>query len=145
MKKFEIMITTKQGEKKVSVSVDDKTALLLENCSQEVRQAYLESEYKEQLQERAETRRHISLETSIANGHDFISPADSPLDETIKNEESIYVKGLLSKLTDKQYKVFTLYVFEGLTLEKIGKIMGVSFQCVHEIYQAAIKKLKKFL
>ena len=54
-------------------------------------------------------------------------------------------KTLLEKLTDKQREVFILHAFEGWTLEKIGKKMGVSFQCVHQIYVAAIKKLKKFL
>ncbi len=145
MKKFEIIVTTKRGTRKVNVSVDSQTVAMLENCTAEVRQTYLEEEYKAQMQERAETRRHISLETSIANGHDFESPTGTPLDELLKSEESGYIKILLDKLTVKQYKVFTLFVFEGISLHKIAEKMGLSVPTVHEIYHAAIKKLKKFL
>ena len=145
MKKFEIIVTTKQGEKKVSVYVESETAAMLKECSEEIRLAYLKELYKEQLLERKETRRHISLDKAMANGHDFESSDKSPTEEIIRAEESEYVKSLLEKLTDKQREVFILHAFESWTLEKIGKKMGVSFQCVHQIYEAAIKKLKKFL
>ncbi len=143
--KFEIIVKKKQGEKQVSVSVDKDIADLLENCSAEVRQTYLEGEYHAQLKNRAETRRHISLDKCLENGREFPSLDDSPIDEIVKKEEGTYVKELLDKLTEKQREVFKLHAFEGWTLEKIGEKMGVSFQCVHEIYHAAIKKLKKFL
>ncbi len=145
MKKFEITITTKQGKKQVTVHIDGKTAALLENCPPDVRQVYLEEAYKEKCQEIAETRRHISLEKSMANGHDFVSPTDTPIDTMIKAEETAYVKSVLDKLTDKQKEVFTLHSFDRWKFEKIAEKMGVSVQCVHQIYQAAIKKLKKFL
>ena len=145
MKKFEIIVTTKQGEKKVGVYVDGETAAILKECSEEVRLAYLKELYKEQLLERKETRRHISLNKAMDNGHDFESQDKSPTEKIIEVEESEYIKSLLDKLTDKQRETFVLHAFEGWTLEKIGKKMGVSFQCVHQFYEAAIKKLKKFL
>ena len=145
MKKFEITVTTKQGEKKVSVYVDSETAAMLKDCSEEIRNIYLQDEYKEQLAERRETRRHISLDKAMANGHDFVAQDKPPIEKILQAEENERVKTLLEKLTDKQREVFILHAFEGWTLEKIGKKMGVSFQCVHQIYEAAIKKLKKFL
>lgn len=145
MKKFEIIVTTKQGEKKVSVYVDSETAAMLKNCPEEVRLAYLKELYKEQLLERKETRRHVSLEKITANGHDFESSDKSPMETIIEAEESEYVKSLLDKLTDKQREVFVLYVFEGKTFEYIAKKMGRSIATIYEIYNAAIKKLKKFL
>ena len=102
MKKFEIIVTTKQGEKKVSVYVDSETAAMLKNCSEEIRLAYLKELYKEQLLERKETRRHVSLEKITANGRDFESLDKSPTERLIEAEESEYVKALLDKLTDKQ-------------------------------------------
>ena len=145
MKKFEIIVTTKQGEKKVSVYVDSETAAMLKNCPEEVRLTYLKEIYKEQLLERKETRRHVSLEKITANGHDFESSDKSPTEKIIEAEENEYIKSLLDKLTDKQQEAFILHAFEGWNFEKIGKKMGVSFQCVHQFYEAAIKKLKKFL
>ena len=102
MKKFEIIVTTKQGEKKVSVYVDSETAAMLKTCPEEVRLAYLKEIYKEQLLERKETRRHVSLEKITANGHDFESLDKSPTEKIIEAEENEYIKSLLDKLTDKQ-------------------------------------------
>ena len=90
MKKFEIMVATEQGEKKVDVCVDDITGGLLEKCNAEIQQIYLEEEYKAQKRDRAETRRHISLEHSIQTGHDYESSLDSPEQEFINKETRVY-------------------------------------------------------
>lgn len=145
MKKFEIIVTTKQGEKKVRVYVDSETVAMLKDCSEEIRLAYLKELYKEQLLERKETRRHISLDKAMASGHDFETSDKSPMEEIIRAEESEHVKSLLEKLTDKQREVFILYVYDGKTFEYIAKKMGRSIPTIFEIYNAAIKKLKKFL
>lgn len=138
MKKFEIMVATEQGEKKVDVCVDDITGGLLEKCNAEIQQIYLEEEYKAQKRDRAETRRHISLEHSIQTGHDYESSLDSPEQEFINKETRVCIKDLLDKLTQKQREVITLVIFEGMSLHKIAQEMGVSVQSVHEIYHAAI-------
>ena len=39
MKKFEIIVTTKQGEKKVRVYVDSETVAILNDCSEQIRLA----------------------------------------------------------------------------------------------------------
>ena len=145
MKKFEIIVTTKQGEKKVCVYVDSETAAILKTCPEEIRLTYLKEVYKEQLLERKETRRHVSLEKITANGRDFETSDKSPTEKIIEAEESEYVKSLLEKLTDKQREVFILYVYDGKTFEYIAKKMGRSIPTIFEIYNAAIKKLKKFL
>ena len=145
MKKFEIIVTTKQGEKKVRVYVENETAAILKACSEEIRLAYLKELYKEQLLERKETRRHVSLEKITANGQDFESLDKSPMETIIEAEENEYIKSLLDKLTDKQREVFVLYVFDGKTFEYIAKKMGRSIATIYEIYNAAIKKLKKIL
>ena len=89
MKKFEIIVTTKQGEKKVRVYVDSETAAMLKDCSEEIRLAYLKELYKEQLLERKETRRHVSLEKITANGRDFESLDKSPTEKIIEAEEKV--------------------------------------------------------
>ena len=82
MKKFEIIATTKQGEKKVCVYVDSETAAMLKDCPEEIRNLYLQDEYKEQLAERRETRRHISLDKAMAIGRGF-SITSKPLSQPI--------------------------------------------------------------
>ena len=88
MSKFIIEIKLANGAiKQVKVYVDDKTAEALYQCDARVRQAYLEEEYKWQNRDRAETRKHISLETSIENGHDYIAGEDNPMDKLLNLEE----------------------------------------------------------
>ena len=95
MKKFEITVTTKQGVKKVSVYVDNEIAAMLKDCPEEIRNMYLQDEYKEQLAERRETRRHISLDKAMANGHDFEASDKSPIEEILQTEANERVKNLL--------------------------------------------------
>ena len=95
MKRFEIMITTNKGEKKVSVCVSNEVAVMLETCSEETRSMYLEDEYKEQVRQGKETRRHISLDKSIENGHDFESQESTPIEFVLQAEENERVNKLL--------------------------------------------------
>ena len=84
MSKFIIEIKLKNGEnKQVKVCVDNKTAEILNQCDACTRQIYLEEEYRAQNRERAETRKHISLETSMENGRDYISQENSPMDKLL--------------------------------------------------------------
>lgn len=138
------MVTAKQGKKKVTVSVDDVTAKLLQIAPAEIRQIYLEEEYEAQKQDRAETRRHISLEHSMQTGHDYESSLDSPEQEFINKEMRVRIKDMLDKLTQKQREVITLAIFEGMSLHKIAQTLGISAPTVHEIYHAAINKLEKY-
>ena len=97
-----------------------------------------------QNRERAETRKHISLETAIENGHDYISREDNPMDKLLNLEDKAELEKALDKLTDKQRQVFVLYVVEGFTFEEIGVKMGTSWQAIQFHFNAAQKKMKKF-
>ena len=99
MSKFIIEIKLADGNtKQVKVYVDNRTAELLNQCDARVRQTYLEEEYRMQNRERAETRKHISLETAIENGHDYISREDTPMDKLVNLEEKTELKLALDKL-----------------------------------------------
>ena len=146
MSKFIIEMETANGAKKqVKVYVDDRTAVLLNQCEPDVRQVYLEEEYKAQNRERSETRKHISLEQALENGRDYISQEDSPMDKLLNLEDKAALKFALDKLTDKQYQVFMLYVVEKLSFEEIGAKLGTSWQGAQFHFNAAQKKLKKIL
>lgn len=47
-------------------------------------------------------------------------------------------------LTERQYKVIILYFKSKMTLQEIGDIMGITYQAVFKIKEAALKKIKKF-
>ena len=146
MSKFYIEIKLANGEsKKVKVYVDNRIAELLNQCDARVRQVYLEEEYYAQNRERVETRKHISLYSAMEHGVDYISGEDSPMDKLLNLEDRAELEKALDKLTDKQRQVFVLYVVEGFTFEEIGRKMGSSWQAIQFHFNAAQKKLKKFL
>ena len=145
MKRFEIMIATDRGEKKVSGCVSNEVALMLQACPKGIRIMYLKDEYEEQLHQRKETRRHISLDKSIENGHDFESQEATPIDFVLQEEENERVNKILERLSVRQKEVFVLHALDGWKLKEIGKKMGVSSQRVYQIYQDARKKIKKFM
>ena len=146
MSKFIIEIKLANGTtKQVKVYVDNRTAELLNQCDARVRQTYLEEEYYAQNRERAETRKHISLDTAMENGHDYISEEDSPMDKLLNLEDKAELEKALDKLTSRQREVFVMAVVDKLSFREISRRLGVNVRAVHDFYYAAQKKLKKFL
>ncbi len=146
MSKFIIKIKLVNGTtKQVKVYVDNQTAELLNQCDAHVRQVYLEEEYYAQNRERAETRKHISLETAMENGHDYISPEDNPMGKLLNWEDKTQLKLALDKLTLRQREVFVMAVVDKLSFREISRRLRVNVRAVHDFYYAAQKKLKKFL
>ncbi len=128
-----------KGEKRcLTVYVDDETAKVLETANDpEITKQYVLEEYTAQLSERRETRRHQSL----SNGFDVVDEkADAEL-----NYEFGVLRSAVKMLTDRQREVFYERVLENKTFKEIGEAMGVQKQTVYEIYESAVKKLKKFL
>ena len=93
MSKFIIEIKLENGEnKQVKVCVDNRTAEILNQCDARIRQIYLEEEYRAQNRERAETRKHISMEALMENGQDYISRENSPMDKLLNREDKNALK-----------------------------------------------------
>lgn len=127
MKKLTTKIMDNGKEKEIAVFLDDETARVLEECGdKELKHGYIVEEYKYQLIERRETRRHQSLEKSIEGGHEFVDHK------------------ALKFLTKKQMYVLRLHVLEQKTFQEISEIMGINLYTVYEHYVTAKKKLKKF-
>ena len=121
MKKYYLTIVRKDGtEKEVYVLIPEETAVLLDQCDETVRLEYLKEEYKALLRERAETRRHISLEQSVENGHDYETKMFLPLEELLRKESDERVKHLLSCLTQKQRIIVVAHLFYKKSFRKIA-------------------------
>lgn len=146
MKKAKVVITTKSGkEKNVEVWIDDETLRLLDECGDErVKDLYLREEYRAQLIERRETRRHQSLEKSIENGHEIQDDGSNIVEFLETKEEITQLYKVLKILTEKQLYVLKLHVLERKTFREISEEMGLNLYTVYEHYTAAKKKLKKF-
>ena len=144
MKKYYLTIVRKDGtEKEVFVLIPEETAVLLDQCDEAVRLEYLKEEYKAFLRERAETRRHISLEESMENGHDYETKASLPLEALLRKESDALVEKLLSGLTERQRKIVVWHVFHKKSLRKIAKQLKVNYRAVFDSFEAARKKILK--
>jgi len=67
---------------------------------------------------------------------------DSPEEQTEMRERKEMLAEAISKLSDKERLVVTLYYFEDLTLKEISKTMEVSESRVSQIHTKAISKLQ---
>ena len=127
MKKLTTKIMDDGKEKEISVFLDDETARVLEECGdEELKHGYIVEEYKDQLIERRETRRHQSLEKSIEGGHEFVDHK-ADVEQNLEKKEEI----------EQLYKALKF-------LTEISEIMGINLYTVYEHYVTAKKKLKKF-
>ena len=51
---------------------------------------------------------------------------------------------LKDKLTETQFRRLWMYYVEGMTIDEIGEVEGISYQNVSRSINAAEKKIKKF-
>ena len=147
MKKYTTFVENKKGEqKKISAWLDDETAKALDESNDpEITHFYIVEKHKEDLIQLKETRRHISLENLIDQGH-FIEDQDSDLSQHGVRMENIQkMRKALSTLTDKQRNVIIARHVDNLSFNEIGRRMGVTGKTVIAHFKAAEKKIKKVL
>jgi len=70
------------------------------------------------------------------------SRVDSPEEQTERQERKEMLADAISKLSEKEKLVVTLYYFEDLTLKEISSIMKVSESRVSQIHTKAITRLQ---
>ena len=106
---------------------------------------YAKMEYQNALIERKETRRHQSLDKSLEHGFDIPDPTVDITEMAERRELSDEIHKALNALTEKQRKVFELYVSEGLPFRAVGERMGLGTYTVRDYFYNAVKKIKKRL
>ena len=146
MKKYTTFVENKKGEqKKISAWLDDETAKALDESNDpEITHFYIVEKHKEDLIQLKETRRHISLENLIDQGH-FIEDQDSDLSQHgVRMENILKMRKALSTLTDKQRNVIIARHVDNLSFNEIGRRMGVTGKTVIAHFKAAEKKIKKY-
>ena len=146
MKKYTTFVENKKGEqKKISAWLDDETAKALDESNDpEITHFYIVEKHKEDLIQLKETRRHISLENLIDQGH-FIEDQDSDLSQHgVRMENILKMRKALSTLTDKQLNVIIARHVDNLSFNEIGRRMGVTGKTVIAHFKAADKKIKKY-
>lgn len=147
MKKISTTILTKTGEKKViSIYIDDETEQMLkEQCDEVFIHEYIIEEYKSQLIERKETRRHVSFDYLSQQGHDFESSEVDPVDAVQNADKLSEIAKAIAKLTLEQQEVVRLIYYENKTQVEVAEMKGVHKTAINKQLQRALAQLKKFL
>ena len=143
MKKLTTAVTRKGVEKRIEVLIEDEIAHFLEeNVDEALRRKFIVEEYKAQLIERKETRRHRSLERLREEGSDR---EEFAANFEIAATEKLNLHNALQQLTTAQRFVIEQYYFKDVKIQDIADRAGVSFQAVAQMLCRAKVKLKKFL
>ena len=146
MKKYTTFITTEKGEQKeISVWLDDETARAIDEANDpEITQFYILDKHQEDLTERKETRRHISLDSLIEQGHLIADDNSDPAQYVERMEKILKMRKALSALTEKQFKAIWYVAVDGLSYAEAGRLMGIRWETVRQYYKKAEEKIKKY-
>ena len=89
------------------------------------------------------TQRYVRLKTRSASVADV--PADGPEATLIRSEEHKEVLGAMRSLKPAESELLGLKVWEGLSNEAIGTILGISHRAVEGRYARALRRLSRVL
>ena len=139
--------------KKIEIYLVDKDLnaqirRLMATKDDELIDSYLMLIYQQQLRDRANTRRHQSLEVSIEAGHQFVDEADSIEDLLIKQEEKnerrrqLY-EAIKTLSADQMWLVKQVYVLNR-SQRDIAKELGVGEPAISNRMKRILEKLKKY-
>ena len=146
MKKYTTFITNKKGEQKeISVWLDDETAKALDEANNpEITKFYILDKDQEDLIDLKETRRHISLDGLIEQGHLIADENGNPAEYVERMEKILKMRKALSALTDKQYAIVISHHIDGLSFREIARRMGIGKTAVLYHFNTAEKIIKSF-
>lgn len=107
--------------------------------------AYKEMVKKQENRNRAETRRHQSLELSIKGGYQFRDESADIEKQYIMKEEKKALYRAIKQLLPQQQELIRKIYFENKGVVEIAKEEGVSHQAISDRLKKIITSLKKNL
>ena len=139
-KKIKIYLEDKELEDQIDIVLKTKDDKLIDS--------YFLLIHEQQLKDRANTRRHQSLELSIEAGHQFVDDSASLEDILIEKEEKIEMQKKLCAAMktlneDQKWLINQIYVL-GRNQSEIAEELGVVKQAINNRLERILKKIKKF-
>ncbi len=146
MKKFKAIVTKNDGTKKeVYVIVDNRTAKMLAQLDDEMRNDYLVEEYRMFMSVYNEHRNVQSLDKSLDSGLDIVDESQNLLDEILKSAELENVRSAIKMLEPQQQWLVEQIYFRGRSQVNIARQLGIDESSLSKRKERLLKKLKKFL
>lgn len=127
--------------KQIIYTFNDKTTSTVE-VSEEFYQNYEQMEKEENLRNRKETRRHISIDSLKEQGIEFEELDINPEEITIKNDTRKQVQEVIKQLTPNQQELIISVYFQNKSMAEIAREKGVSKSAITQQMQVILKHLK---
>lgn len=106
---------------------------------------YAETEHKEYLVNRKETRRHQSLDKSLEHGFDVADPKVNISEEIERREMTDKLHKAIAALSPEQQELLRQVYFEYIPQTEIAEKEGVTKKAINNRLARILQRLKKFL
>lgn len=145
MKKVTTMAIIGGKERQISVYIEEELADWLDTIDEATRRDFIVEEWKMERKNRAETRRHNSLERLLDAGWD-VAGEEIDFVEDMDKENIVALLQIVEQNLEPQQKklLWDIYV-ERKTLEEIGAMENVSKVAIHNRLEKILKKFRKIL
>lgn len=145
MKKVTTMAIIGGKEKQISVYLEEELADWLDTIDEATRRDFIVQEWKVALGERAETRRHQSLETLVEAGWDVADNSKDFVSDIVGQDSVNEVRAALKALSEDEHEIVICFYFKKQSLKDISKHFHVYPSTIMRRIEKILKKLKLFL
>ena len=132
-------------ERQISVYIEEDLADWLDTIDEETRRDFIVEEWKTERKNRAETRRHNSLERLLDAGWDVAGEEIDFVGDMDKEKIVSLLQIVEQNLEPQQKKLLWEFYVERKTLEEIGALENVSKVAIHNRLEKILKKFRKIL
>ena len=132
-------------EKQISVYLEKELADWLDTIDEATRRDFIVEEWKTERKNRAETRRHNSLERLLDAGWDVAGEEIDFVGDMDKKKIVSLLQIVEQNLEPQQKKLLWEIYVERKTLEEIGALENVSKVAIHNRLEKILKKFRKIL
>ena len=145
MKKVTTMAIIGGKERQISVYIEEELADWLDTIDEAKRRDFIVEEWKTERKNRAETRRHNSLERLLDAGWDVAGEEIDFVGDMDKEKIVALLQIVEQNLEPQQKKLLWEIYVERKTLEEIGALENVSKVAIHNRLEKILKKFRKIL
>ena len=145
MKKVTTMAIIGGKERQISVYIEEELADWLDTIDEETRRNFIVQEWKVALGERAETRRHQSLETLVEAGWDVADNSKDFVSDIVGQDSVNEVRAALKALSEDEREIVVCLYFKKQSLKDISKHFHVYPSTIMRRIEKILKNLKLFL
>lgn len=145
MKKVTTMAIIGGKERQISVYIEEELADWLDTIDEATRRDFIVEEWKTERKNRAETRRHNSLERLLDAGWDVADNSKDFVSDIVGQDSVNEVRAALKALSEDEREIVVCFYFKKQSLKDISKHFHVYPSTIMRRIEKILKNLKLFL